>query len=117
ARNSLPSSLPMDQLMLSHNEAAVLFLSGRLSVNDTIPVFSEISQLASRTRDVRFIQVLSWFVQRLQCLQQGLPEPKVSTILGEILSSRTARQELFLESSFLGKNIDIPYILSPHWRH
>ena len=119
AKSFAPRSLAMDMVMLEYNEAILsLLLGNKICDEGEILRFQNLHRTAARTRDIRFIDTLGWFVSRLELQVRGATETEFSSqIINRVLHSKTLGLEIFVGLNTANASIEAPYLLSPHWRH
>lgn len=120
AREAVPRSLLQDSAMLDLNELVLDIAIGRCSTSDARSRADKIGAAARKTRDLRFIDTV-W------CVVDLLSDPDSRSVVSESWQARRRMSELWsgdrvpLEGlvtvRFDGRGVELPYVLSPHWRH
>ena len=119
ARDAAPRSLLQDNAMFEMNALALAACEATDIDSSLAGGVSKTLATARQTRDLRFIDVVNWFSD---CLQAALLGNEVSTgpasrRVEEIRSSGRVALELFVPRQLGATRIDVPFILSPHWRY
>jgi len=118
ARANLPRLLAMDSIMIDFNEAIISFLSEEISIIMLLTKIKDLHSSAQRTKDMRFINVVAWFLKQLGDLLNDDNDITFSEeIINSVFDKHIAGIELFILSSFDENMITIPVFLSPHWRY
>jgi hypothetical protein len=118
ARAMASTQLAMDRVMFDFNEEVLNILARDIQPRDAIEKLRLLSQLSAKTRDIRFIEIVAWFVASLETALSITPTIDYSK---EFIENLLSRDEACLEVLFPmyagGKKIMAPLILSPHWRY
>jgi len=114
ARQAVSSNLLMDDLMLSFNEGVIRLLSRNINSNEACSLFEKILLQARRTKDLRFIQTIDLLVTQLNEENKSFSENR---IVQTIQDQNLVGLEIFIQMQLQDKKINVPYILSPHWRY
>ena len=119
ARDAAPYSLLQDNAMFKLNTIALEICEGgalRLSLVDEM---QKVAAEARQTRDVRFIDVATWFADCLQAIrsESEVPDGPASRRVKEIRSSGRVAIEMFIPKVVGKTHIDVPFVLSPQWRY
>ncbi len=74
---------------------------------------------ARRTRDLRFLDVATWFAESLEAVVSGNPEPTAGSTprIEEIRTSGRVALEVFIPRTIGREELQVPFVLSPHWRY
>lgn len=118
AREAAPRSLAQDDVMFRSNELALKICeSGRVE-DDDLPRARSLARAARNTRDLRFIEIVSWFSTSLEvaCGVDGSSKRSTSKIQ-EIRTSKRVPIEIFIPVGGGKTKVEVPYVLSPHWRY
>jgi tetratricopeptide (TPR) repeat protein/ABC-type dipeptide/oligopeptide/nickel transport system ATPase subunit len=118
ARQAVPRALLMDLALLDFNQSVLDLCEGRISGLDAVPVLLKIYEDATRTADIRFIEVVAWFTAVLESrFSSGQTTEYNAEMISRILEGKTSGLELLLECEVGGHRLRLPYILSPNWRY
>jgi len=119
AADAAPRSLMQDSAMLKLNSLALDICDGGYLGSDAAKRMDDIVREARRTRDLRFIDLVMWFADSLDAIVTGKqPRATAASIrLDEIRNNGRVPIEIFVASSVEGIPIQVPYVLSPQWRH
>ncbi|SMF09342.1 tetratricopeptide repeat protein [Desulfovibrio gilichinskyi] len=118
SRNLAPCSLVMDEAMLNFNEAVISLVLGEISENVAIDIFQQIYANATKTRDLRFIEVVAWLCATVEVEFSGYSQTKYSSkMISKILQSHNVGLELLVKTKIKKNVIKVPFVLSPHWRY
>jgi tetratricopeptide (TPR) repeat protein len=119
ARDIAPRSLLQDSAMFALNAIAVeVGREGEPSA-DVVEKTREVALAARKTRDVRFVDLVTWFAE---CLEAARSDSTVRETLThrrvtEFRTSDRVPIEVFFTKDVWGVHLDIPYVLSPNWRY
>ncbi len=118
AREYVPRSLAMDLAMLDFNETILALKADAESPSASLEILREIYARASKTRDLRFRDLVGWFVAQVE-RRLGRTETGVyaESMIRRVRESGMAGIEVFTELDIAGGTVLAPYILSPHWRY
>jgi tetratricopeptide (TPR) repeat protein len=119
AREAAPRSLLQDRAMLDLNAIALEICGdGRLR-SDVVTRMATVADAARRTRDLRFVQVAEWFAGCLELALSGTggPPAALRQKVEKMRASERVAIEVFLPTDLDGVALDVPYVLSPHWRY
>ena len=74
---------------------------------------------ARKTRDLRFLDIATWFAECFEATLSGgvAPAARSKRRIDEIRSSGRVALEVFVSRDVRGVRLDVPFILSPHWRY
>jgi hypothetical protein len=118
ARDAAPRSLMQDSAMLKLNSLALDICDGGYPGSDAAKRMEDIVSEARRTRDLRFIDVVMWFADSLDAIVTGRqPRASAASRVDEIRNNGRVPIEVFVAGSVEGISIQVPYVLSPQWRH
>ena len=119
SRESVPRALRLDSAMLDHNEVALELCETKAASSDTVMRVRSIVDAARRTQDVRFTDVTTWFADSVEAVVAGRSAPggPSSARVEQIRAGGQVALELFIPVSFEDRNLDVPFVLSPHWRY
>ncbi|WP_046006586.1 hypothetical protein [Pseudoalteromonas rubra] len=113
ARSVVPKSLAMDAAMLDFNELIIDLYCKNISYSEAVVKFERIRVASSRTKDFRFISVVSWFVSKLKNIGERSGDDNDIPFV----DNDKVGIEVFFETYIDGNYILLPYILSPNWRY
>ena len=119
ARDAAPRSLLQDSAMLELN-AVALELCGRDNVSiDAVERLRAVVNAARKTRDLRFVDIATWFAESLEAALSGSGTATVpsSPRIEQIRTSGRVALEVFVPKEVGGLRLDVPFVLSPHWRY
>ncbi len=120
ARDVTPRSLLQDWAMLEMNAIALeVCVCDELTV-DIAQRIGAVVVAARKTRDLRFIDIVTWFAESLESAlsRKCMPATRSAPRIQEIRSSGRVSLEVFIPKQLAGEaRIDIPFMLSPHWRY
>lgn len=118
AREFLPRSLVMDLAMLDFNEAILTIKADAEISLASLENLREIYSRASKTRDLRFRDLVGWFVAQIERELVGVETATYAeSMIKHVRESGMAGIEVFTELVVANRAIIAPYILSPHWRY
>ena len=119
ARRAAPRSLELDSAMLDLNEVALEFCETTSASGDTVDRLRSIVDAARSTCDLRFIDVAAWFADAVEALVAGGEPPggASSARVDQIRTSGRVAMELFIPATVGDRSLDVPFVLSPHWRY
>lgn len=119
ARDAAPRSLLQDNAMFEVNAIALEACDGSNLGTSLVDDMKKALSAARQTRDVRFIDVATWFAECLQTALLGSEEPSgpASRRVEKIRSSGRVAIEVFIPKEIGATRIDIPFVLSPQWRY
>jgi hypothetical protein len=119
AQDAAPRSLLQDSAMFGMN-AIALQLCGNDHVGvDVVARMDAVVDAARKTRDLRFIDVVTWFAECLEAavLGRGEPTARSRQRIDEIRASGRVALEVFVLTHIEGARLEVPFVLSPHWRY
>jgi tetratricopeptide (TPR) repeat protein len=118
ARDNAPGSLMQDSAMLDFNALSLDLCGGDCSAGEAAARMQAISEAARRTRDLRFIDIVVWFADSLNAVvgEGPLISPPNARV-DQIRNSGRVALEVFVPCRLGLFDLDVPYVLSPHWRH
>lgn len=100
--------------MFDLNEVALdICASDRLGI-DIVERVLAAARAARQTRDLRFIDVVTWFAE---CVERGAPTAHSRRRIKEIRADERVPLELFVPKRIGAAEIEVPFVLSPHWRY
>lgn len=119
ARKVVPRLLAMDLIMLDFNDAVLNLCSGAASGPLTVDIFRKLYARATKTSDRRFIEVIAWFTASME---ENFGEDSgvdfSETFIRKLRNSSRAAMEVFVSIDVnVEERMEVPYILSPHWRY
>jgi hypothetical protein len=119
ARNVTPRSLLQDSAMLDLNEVALEICGGGCSGIEAVERMKAVVGAGRKTRDLRFLDVATWFVESLEAVVVGGGEPTGPSRarLEEIRTNGRVALEVFILGRIGGADFEVPFVLSPHWRY
>lgn len=114
ARDAVPRSLLQDSAMFDLNEVALdVCASDRLGI-DLVERMRAVVGAARKTRDLRFIEVVTWFAE---CIERGEPTARSRRRIDEIRANGRVPLEVFVPKRLGDVTLEVPFFLSPHWRY
>jgi tetratricopeptide (TPR) repeat protein len=119
AREAAPRLLLQDRAMFDLNEIALDICGGSCSIADVGERLNSVANAARKTRDLRFIDVTVWFAETIDGMRPGRPAPSVhiDRRLRELRASPRTPLEVFVSAEVEGLAVEVPFVLSPHWRY
>lgn len=118
AREMVPKSLRMDEVMINFNDATLYLMENKISSSTVLELFQGLHYSATKTCDIRFMEVLGWFCSQLENHFLGHESTLYSkTIEKKIFNDSLVGLELIISKVIDERSLEIPYILSPHWRY
>ena len=120
ARRAVPRSLELDSAMLDLNEVALELCETTSASGDTVDRLRSVVDAARKTRDLRFIDVAAWFadaVEAVVAVGGEAPGGPSSARVDQIRTSGRVAMELFIPAAVGDRSLDVPFVLSPHWRY
>jgi hypothetical protein len=119
ARDAAPRSLLQDNAMFEMNTIALEICEGTHFGPSLVDDMGKALAAARQTRDLRFVDLAVWFTDCLQTALLGSEAPTgpASRRVEEIRSSGRVALEVFIPKEIGVTRIDVPFILSPHWRY
>lgn len=121
ARDAVPRSLLQDKAMLDLNDLALEICgSGKIGPDVVLRAW-EIVAAARRTRDLRFIDLVAWFADSVEGAALGRSAVSVPTgsarRVDVLRGCGRVPLELFVPRMIGRQHLDVPFVLSPHWRY
>jgi hypothetical protein len=119
ARETAPRSLLQDRAMFELNAIALEVCGDERLRSDVATRMAAVADVARRTRDLRFIQITEWFAGCLQLALSGTggPPAALRQKIERMRASERVAIELFIPKQFDTLALDVPFVLSPHWRY
>ncbi|HEY6898403.1 MAG TPA: hypothetical protein VI279_14175, partial [Rhodocyclaceae bacterium] len=118
ARRFAPPSLAMDLAMLDFNDAVLALAAGKIESEAALEIFRSLHHKATKTRDLRFIQVVAWFTASIESqLSSARTVEYLDAIVDTVLQRATAGIEVMIPVELNGAVMKAPLVLSPHWRY
>lgn len=104
--------------MLDFNEAILTIKADAEISLASLENLREIYSRASKTRDLRFRDLVGWFVAQIERELVGVETATYAeSMIKHVRESGMAGIEVFTELVIADRAIIAPYILSPHWRY
>ena len=104
--------------MLDLNALALELCGGDCSGTAAVQRMGAVVDGARRTRDLRFVDVAVWFAATLEtAVGSSRPTAPSSQRIEEIRTNGRVALEVFVPSRVEGVEVEVPFILSPHWRY
>jgi hypothetical protein len=119
AREAAPRSLLQDSAMLDLNTIALeVYGTDHLRI-DVEERMSAVVAAAQKIRDLRFLDIATWFAECLELALSGenVPTTPSSRRIEEIRTSGRAGLEVLVPKVVGGVKLEVPFVLSPHWRY
>lgn len=119
ARDAAPRSLRQDAAMLDLNALALALIRGECDASGASERAGRIVAAARRTCDLRFIDVAAWLAANVKAVVEGtqtLDDPSTRR-MARFRSNGRVQLEVVRNASLHGVAIEVPFALSPHWRH
>jgi tetratricopeptide (TPR) repeat protein len=120
ARQAAPISLMQDKAMLDVNAVALDVCDQGQTDAQMIDALQAALTRARKTQDLRFVDVVAWFTQTAQDLHTGR-QPADTPLRRRIAAMRANGRvpiEIFVPVFLdVGQFLDVPFVLSPHWRY
>lgn len=119
ARDAAPRSLLQDSAMLSLNALTLELIARDRSESDIVERVHSIAAAARRTRDLRFVDVATWFSHALEAAVRGGdgPPAEAQRRMERLRTNGRVPIEIFVTAEAGGITIEAPFVLSPHWRY
>lgn len=120
ARDATPRSLLQDTAMLEMNTISLEVCGGDELRDDVVERLRAAVVAARKSRDLRFVDVVTWFGECLEAALSGreAPASRSARRIEAIRTSRRVALEVFVRTPLPGgAEIDVPFMLSPHWRY
>jgi tetratricopeptide (TPR) repeat protein len=119
ARDAAPRSLLQDSAMLDLNAIALEICGSDYLGIDVAERMGAVVGAARKIRDVRFLDIVTWFSECLETAISGEGEPTTLSRrkIREIRTSGRAALEVFVPKHVGTVRLEVPFILSPHWRY
>jgi len=118
ARRATPQSLVMDAVMLDFNDQIIDLVGCKEITHNQLASFQLLHDAARRTRDLRFIETIAWFIGEFEVAFTGMSTTRHSPeIMALVRNNVNSGLELFVPVQVSGKIIEAPFFLSPHWRY
>jgi hypothetical protein len=119
AREAAPRSLLQDRAMLDLNAIALEICRDKWLRSDVVSRMAAVADAARRTRDLRFVQVAEWFAGCLELAVSGTggPPAALRQKVERMRASERVAIEVFIPKHFDTVALDVPFVLSPHWRY
>jgi tetratricopeptide (TPR) repeat protein len=119
ARDAAPSQLLQDSAMLDMNAIALEVCGSDAFGLDVVERMSAVAAAASETRDLRFVDVATWFAECLEAALAERSEPtgSLSQRIQETRESGRVALEIFVARDVGAERLEVPFVLSPHWRY
>ncbi len=118
AQKVVPRLLAMDAIMIQYNKMVIRLLDKDIEPRDFHSELDNLHAQALKTKDLRFITVLAWFLSNMKAQlgkEDNLQYSK--ELIKSIFDSGTAPIEFFIPYETNQIKLTVPYILSPHWRY
>jgi tetratricopeptide (TPR) repeat protein len=118
AREAVPPSLLQDGAMLTSNSVAIEICAGRADPALASRMRATI-EAARRTRDLRFLDIVVSFAEDLDAafMEAPLEARSAQRSVDQIRKTGRVPIELFFPVTVRGTRLDVPFVLSPHWRY
>jgi len=86
---------------------------------DVLERVAAVVDAARKTRDLRFVEVTTWFAECLETalLGTGAPATPSRQKIEDIRRSGRTPIEVFVPRLVGGVRVEVPFVLSPHWRY
>lgn len=110
--------LKMDSTMLSFNRLVFDLMEGSANSDKAIELANRLHRESLELKDLRFQDVLAWFVNQLEVVFLGsssIPIPE--GFESRIQHSRLTGLEIFSHTNVEDKTVPTVLVLSPHWRY
>lgn len=119
ARDVAPRSLMQDDAMFEHNGVVLGICEGGFTAPDAATRMQEVTKLARRTSDLRFIDLVCWLDELVVAVRDGRDPARNSfgPRIDEIRGSVRLPIEVFVPTCLDGNDVEIPFVLSPNWRY
>jgi tetratricopeptide (TPR) repeat protein len=120
ARDAAPPSLLQDAAMFDLNAVALAVCTGDCTAVEAAKKMRAVVDAAGRTWDLRFRDVATWFAEALEALVLGRAAPPtggLTTRIEQIRANGRVPLEVFISRGIGGDDLEVPYVLSPHWRY
>lgn len=119
AREAAPRQLMQDSAMLDLNEIALEVCGSDDVGRDVVERMSAVAAAAGKTRDLRFVDVATWFAKCLEAAvgDKGEPTGSLSRRIERIRENGRVALEVFVAKDVGGASLEVPFVLSPHWRY
>ena len=119
ARDAAPVSLLQDKAMLDLNTIALEVCAGDVAGASVLERMRPAVAAARKTRDLRFLDVVTWFAEELAAALAGVAPPAgpVRRRITELRTNGRVPLEVFVPAQIAGTSLDVPFVLSPHWRY
>lgn len=118
AKEIVPRLLSMDAVMIEFNTAILAFLGNDINTQELHSIVSACYVKAQKTKDLRFSNVVGWFLKELSTFLGGETDIGISSaIIDYVFEDKSTNLELFINTSLPSHNFLVPYFLSPHWRY
>lgn len=119
ARDAAPRSLLQDSAMFDLNAIALEVCAGGAVGLDVVERMSAVVGDARKTRDLRFLDIATWFAECLEAARSGTEAPPTPSRrrIEEIRTNGRVPLEVFVPAHVARARLDVPFVLSPHWRY
>lgn len=119
ARRTAPRSLQLDSAMLDLNELALSVRRSGAVSGEAGERARRMVELARRTHDLRFVDVAVWFASALDAHLGSVGEnsDRSTRRVAAMRTSGRVAIELFAPVTTERGVIEVPFVLSPHWRY
>ena len=119
ARDATPRSLLQDSAMLDLNAIVLEVCGSDRPGIDVLERVAAVVDAARKTRDLRFVEVTTWFAECLETalLGTGAPATPSRQKIEDIRRSGRTPIEVFVPRLVGGVRVEVPFVLSPHWRY
>ncbi len=119
AQELAPRSLMQDDAMFEHNSMVLAICDGRCSPADAAERMHEVVKRARRTRDLRFIDLVCWLDELVGEIRddRDLSRNPFAQRIDDLRRSDRLPLEVFVPARFLGRDVEVPFVLSPNWRY
>ncbi|MDQ4126315.1 MAG: hypothetical protein M3134_12080 [Actinomycetota bacterium] len=119
ARDAVPRSLLQDTAMLDLNAIALEVCASDHLAADVVERMAAVADASRKTRDLRFVDVATWFAECLEAVRSAkrVGATPSSRRIEEIRGNRRVPIELFVPKRIDDVTLEVPFVLSPHWRY
>jgi hypothetical protein len=118
ARDSVPHGLAQDSAMLRLNELVLDLAESRCMTNEGLARAEAIVEDARLTRDIRFIDTACCLVDLLRGSDvTNALTSRARDRMSTLWRSERVSLELLLPAQLGERKVELPYVLSPHWRY
>jgi tetratricopeptide (TPR) repeat protein len=120
ARDAAPRSLLQDSAMLDLNVIVLEVCGSDHLRTDIVERMDAVVGAARKIRDLRFLDIVTWFAECLEMALSGEGAPITlpsSRRIEAIRTSGRAAVEVFVPKHVGGLRLEAPFVLSPHWRY